>query len=966
MNVRTNHGRRLDRSGRGTDRRRLQRGYALLSALLVMGLMSALLVGFFAIIQADQQAAGINRDQTQAYAAAHAGLEKLTADLGGLFVWGNYSPTTAQLTALTSTPPTIPGFQFIAPNGGSGYTVTQQATVASTIPNGPFQGLQALLTPYQVDVVARASSATLGGAAEVKMRRILQTASIPVFQFGMFSENDLSFFAGVDFNFGGRVHTNQNLYLAEQSATLRLSDVVTAVGEVVRTYLPNGLAISTSGHQGLVSIATTSGTNPVYRNLNCGNMGGSCAGSPAAGEGSAVVTSVPPATLQTVNGAPTMVLTSGNTPNEPTWTNVATGAYNNRIRNGRTGAKRLDLPIVSDGALPIDLIRRPSISAPDTTEVLQQRYFKNASLRILLSDRASDITGLPTVTAAPPVSLARLAKDPSYRTTNNGLGTALTLLNSIPFAQAGTRYAPGTTGTNAGKAYDLPSGAPTEDGYLKIERQDRNGNWSDVTIEILNLGFTGRSLSNNGAWNSPGTTCSSGTQNDPSPSAVIRLQRVRDNPSSSYSPCGHVGGSSSSGAWSTTATDYLPNVLYDSREGARRDDPSGQGSSPKMAGVMHYVEIDVNNLRQWIAASHPDTMDVTGYVVYFSDRRGNKDLGGDGVASARAGADGVLYTTDDFGDDRETGELGFEDIINPASPQSVSNGVLDTGEDVNGNGVLDTYGGVARQYPLASGSYVIRDSGGSIVWSAAANATASYWVLGTTVALDTAVTVEEARVNPPVFFRRALKVVDGAYSSGALRLPHNGPQGLSIASENPLYVQGNFNGPNAGATDFGSTPGTDHVSAAMIADAVTLLSNSFNDIGTFVAPHDVTNAARAASTTWYRMGVIAGKGLNFPRPTSNTANDHTDFGTDGGAHNFLRYIENWSGDTLNYRGSIVSFFISRQAVGTYKCCNVVYEPPTRGYKFDTDFLTPSLLPPRTPMFRDINTLTFRQLLRPNQ
>ena len=112
------------------------------------------------------------------------------------------------------------------------------------------------------------------------------------------------------------------------------------------------------------------------------------------------------------------------------------------------------------------------------------------------------------------------------------------------------------------------------------------------------------------------------------------------------------------------------------------------------------------------------------------------------------------------------------------------------------------------------------------------------------------------------------------------------------------------------------------------------------------------------------MAVISGKGRNFPRPTSN-AQDHTDFGTDGGAHNFLRYIEDWNGQTLNYRGSIVSFYISRQAVGTYKCCDVVYSPPSRGYHFDTDFLTPNLLPPRTPMFRDVNTLTFRQLLRPN-
>ena len=90
-----------------------------------------------------------------------------------------------------------------------------------------------------------------------------------------------------------------------------------------------------------------------------------------------------------------------------------------------------------------------------------------------------------------------------------------------------------------------------------------------------------------------------------------------------------------------------------------------------------------------------------------------------------------------------------------------------------------------------------------------------------------------------------------------------------------------------------------------------------------------------------------------------------DFGTDGGAHNFLRFIEDWAG-TLNYRGSIISFYTSRQGVGTYKCCTNVYSPPTRGYRFDTEFLDLSLLPPKSPAFRDVNTLTFRQVLRPTQ
>ena len=62
-----------------------------------------------------------------------------------------------------------------------------------------------------------------------------------MFQFGIFSENDLSFFAGPNFNFGGRVHTNANLFLASGNGnTLTLADRVTAVGEIVRTNLSNG------------------------------------------------------------------------------------------------------------------------------------------------------------------------------------------------------------------------------------------------------------------------------------------------------------------------------------------------------------------------------------------------------------------------------------------------------------------------------------------------------------------------------------------------------------------------------------------------------------------------------------------------------------------------------------------------------------------------------------------------------
>ena len=83
--------------------------------------------------------------------------------------------------------------------------------------------------------------------------------------------------------------------------------------------------------------------------------------------------------------------------NEPTWTNLSTGTYNSHIMNGSTGVRRLDLPIVSQGAQPVDLVRRPLAGEDPGGLIFPQRHFAIASVRILLSDTAAEITSLPTV-----------------------------------------------------------------------------------------------------------------------------------------------------------------------------------------------------------------------------------------------------------------------------------------------------------------------------------------------------------------------------------------------------------------------------------------------------------------------------------------------------------------------------------------------------------------------------------------
>jgi hypothetical protein len=217
------------------------------------------------------------------------------------------------------------------------------------------------------------------------------------------------------------------------------------------------------------------------------------------------------------------------------------------------------------------------------------------------------------------------------------------------------------------------------------------------------------------------------------------------------------------------------------------------------------------------------------------------------------------------------------------------------------------------------------------------------------------VPVQRAAKNRQHYFRRAVRLVNGGNSAGTNVLP---APGFTVAAENPVYVLGNYNAYTGSAGFTGP-----HSFSAVIADAVTLLSNGWSDDTGFRYLTDA--GSRVRSETNYRIAIAAGKGINFAKPNDVDETIYADFGTDGGTHNFLRYLES-GGSNIWYRGSLVSLYYYRQATGTYKCCSAVYSPPTRQYAFDTDFLVPSQLPPGTPRFRDINNLSFRQTIRADQ
>jgi Tfp pilus assembly protein PilX len=953
-------------------------GIALITSLLLLFLMSSLLVGFCLLLATNQQLAGSNNDDVTAFYGAEAGMEQMTANLGDLFAQ-TYSPSMAQINAITLNPPLLPNVQFLTSTGTSGYTIQpaaldnngNPAPTISTVKSGTYAGMTAMLTEYTMQVNARTTA-----GREVKLQRAVQTVGIPMFQFGVFSDMDLSFHAGPNFSFGGRTHTNGNLFLCEGDGDiLTMSDKVDAYKDVIRTNMANGWPTS-SNYTGTVRITTQPGSSN-YRNL--GMSEGSLTGT----IGSSADTNWP-------------LISTGSAPTD----------YNSNLTNGAgsaypqysTGSKQLNLGIVTMGGgttQSIDLVRRPVQG--EASNITGERYFAQASLQILLSDNPADIMNLPCVDqSTQPFDLSQLAQPvanwPASASVTQ-LQSYMTAYGTTPLPLAASGAATNTTSASSyasADGYWLPYGYPIIKGFIKIEAQTSYGSpcgtWKDVTTEILGLGYVGRNLNRQtnltaGQYGAPTNTAGAplsgaslpssqlapSTCPDPHPNAVIRLERVRDNPSTwaktnASTECGTVSNTS-------PPSDFWNNTLFDTREGELRDNAVTSGAYqnlPTLNGTMHYIELDAKNLTKWFAgsigASGPSTKDPNiapnDFTVYFSDRRGN-------YTSSQAWT-GTWPPLSPSG--HETGEYGWTDFANGTNAANgCPNNTLDPGEDLDAAGQEMTYGvsstdvayimktGTA-QAALTYGQFGFYNNLTTAAILANPNCSAPSYS-GSIWPMMFAANANAARENPPIFFRRSLKIVNGNLLTALGTCPGGVVCGLAISSENPIYIQGDYNANSAG-NGF-SDP---NVAASVAGDAITLLSDNWNDVNSFAYnEYNLNGSTRTAKNTYWRTAAVAGKGIAFPY-----FNDNGDNGSDGGIHNFLRYVEDWTNQTIYYTGSLVSMYTNRQATGIYKCCTTVYSPPTRGYQFDTNFLTPALLPPRTPLFRDVNTTGWTRLLLPSQ
>ncbi|MFH1010868.1 MAG: hypothetical protein V1784_06515 [bacterium] len=176
--------------------------------------------------------------------------------------------------------------------------------------------------------------------------------------------------------------------------------------------------------------------------------------------------------------------------------------------------------------------------------------------------------------------------------------------------------------------------------------------------------------------------------------------------------------------------------------------------------------------------------------------------------------------------------------------------------------------------------------------------------------------------------------ISGAGADDVVRL-RNGAQlpagGLTIVTDNPLYVRGNYNS-------------TAKKPAALICDAITMLSPAWDD-----AKSTWSLSNRVATAMTINACIMAGhKQMSYGG------------GYSGGLENLFRFLEKWDGVTLTFRGSIVDLWFSRKATGNW-IYGTYYTAPNRNWGFDTGLLDPANWPPGTPRVHTIQRGSWRQI-----
>jgi hypothetical protein len=236
-------------SALGLVKKNRENGIVLIVCLALLLILS--LIGLSSILtsNSDMQISGNEMNHTGAFYAAESGIEKAAASIATSY------------ETMAAPPSPLPCDSFIDNKYKYTFATTDNgAPVQSTLSKGAYKGLYGLVKTFQLASIGYDTT----GEASVNINLGMQDALIPLFQFGVFYEQDLEIAPGPNMTLGGRVHCNRNTYL-QSNNNLNIDSYLTAAGDILHGRKPGSGQSESNGN---VFIKDMNGTYQNMKNLD--------------------------------------------------------------------------------------------------------------------------------------------------------------------------------------------------------------------------------------------------------------------------------------------------------------------------------------------------------------------------------------------------------------------------------------------------------------------------------------------------------------------------------------------------------------------------------------------------------------------------------------------------------------------------------------------------------------------------
>jgi hypothetical protein len=216
--------------------RRCADGNALLITMIMTVAALLTVAGIMSWSSSTARMTGRSNQYSRSVAAAEAATEKAMSHLNADFLSGGEALVDANLATYRSLIPTSSdssywaNWRFTDAQGNVGQTYVNEVGVSNfTVLTAPYAGLYGYISTY--DLVSDASEVTNLQSTVAGVFEEVQLTRIPIFQFGMYSADDMEISCGKPLYIDGPVHSNGSLY-TEPDNIMTFAMLVSAVNQI--------------------------------------------------------------------------------------------------------------------------------------------------------------------------------------------------------------------------------------------------------------------------------------------------------------------------------------------------------------------------------------------------------------------------------------------------------------------------------------------------------------------------------------------------------------------------------------------------------------------------------------------------------------------------------------------------------------------------------------------------------------